>query len=140
MRYANPIDGGYVYPTIAVLSSNGCRSVFRPDLSQHRGSVFNVVEGSGSAISAMWTLHSSRMTLLVVPPWTPYHLETDGECVLFSYSDSRRRKRSVSGATRPVEFGGTTMTRYVWIHSCGRSWHDCSYLTGDGSALKITRA
>jgi hypothetical protein len=27
------------------------------------------------------------VVVFVVPPWTPYHLETDGECVLFSYSD-----------------------------------------------------
>jgi gentisate 1,2-dioxygenase len=25
--------------------------------------------------------------VFVVPPWAPYHIKTDGECVLISYSD-----------------------------------------------------
>jgi gentisate 1,2-dioxygenase len=49
--------------------------------------VFNVVEGSGHAHIGDVDFAFEPHDVFVVPPWTPYHLETDGECVLFSYSD-----------------------------------------------------
>jgi gentisate 1,2-dioxygenase len=49
--------------------------------------VFNVVEGRGET-----NIGDSRFDFLphdifVVPPWTPYSIVADAECVLFSYSD-----------------------------------------------------
>jgi gentisate 1,2-dioxygenase len=87
MRYANPIDGGYVYPTIAVFIQWLPKAFSGQTYRSTEGSVFNVVEGSGHAHIGDVDFAFEPHDVFVVPPWTPYHLETDGECVLFSYSD-----------------------------------------------------
>jgi len=87
MRYSNPINGGYVYPTIAAfiqwLPSGFSGQTYRST----DGAVFNVVEGSGRAHIGDSVFSFERHDVFVVPPWTSYHLESDNECVLFSYSD-----------------------------------------------------
>ena len=87
MRYANPIDGGYVYPTIAVFIQWLPKAFSGQTYRSTEGSVFNVVEGSGHAHIGDVDFAFEPHDVFVVPPWTPYHLEADGECVLFSYSD-----------------------------------------------------
>ena len=87
MRYANPIDGGYVYPTIAVfiqwLPKDFSGQIYRSTDS----TVFTVAEGRGTAHVGKDTFAFEPHDVFVVPPWTSYHFETEGECVLFSVSD-----------------------------------------------------
>jgi gentisate 1,2-dioxygenase len=42
---------------------------------------------SAGHISITEAARISASSVFGVPPWTPYHLKTDGECVLFSYPD-----------------------------------------------------
>jgi len=87
MRYANPIDGGYVYPTIAVCIQWLPKKFSGQTYRSTDGAVFNVVEGSGRAQIGDVEFSFAPHDVFVVPPWTPYRFKTDGECVLFSYSD-----------------------------------------------------
>ncbi len=87
MRYANPVDGGYVYPTIAVFIQWLPKAFSGQTYRATDGTVFNVVEGIGRAHVGDEVFAFSPHDVFVVPPWTAYHLETEGECVLFSYSD-----------------------------------------------------
>jgi gentisate 1,2-dioxygenase len=87
MRYANPIDGGYVYPTIAVFIQWMPKEFSGQTYRSTDGTVFNVVEGRGRAQIGGKDFEFEPHDVLVAPPWTQYHFETEGECVLFSYSD-----------------------------------------------------
>jgi gentisate 1,2-dioxygenase len=87
MRYVNPIDGGYVYPTIAVFIQWLPKGFSGQTYRSTDGAVFNVVEGSGQAHIGDVDFVFEPNDVFVVPPWTPYHLKIDTECVLFSYSD-----------------------------------------------------
>jgi len=48
---------------------------------------FTVVEGRGTAHIGDERFAFEPHDVFVVPPWTPYHLTADEECVLFSLSD-----------------------------------------------------
>ena len=87
MRYANPIDGGYVYPTIAVFIQWMPNGFSGQTYRSTDGTVFNVVEGRGRARIGELDFAFESHDVFVVPPWTYYHFETERECVLFSYSD-----------------------------------------------------
>ena len=87
MRYANPIDGGYVYPTIAVFIQWLPNGFSGQTYRSTDGTVFNVVEGRGRAHVGDTEFAFERHDVFVMPPWTPYRLNTDGACVLFSYFD-----------------------------------------------------
>jgi gentisate 1,2-dioxygenase len=93
MRYANPLDGGYVYPTIAVFIQWLPRHFVGQTYRATDGTAFNVVEGRGRAHIGDNTFDFEPHDVFVVPPWTPYHLETDGECVLFSLSDRAAQEK-----------------------------------------------
>jgi gentisate 1,2-dioxygenase len=87
MRYANPIDGGYVYPTIAVFIQWMPNGFSGQTYRSTDGTVFNVVEGRGRARIGELDFAFEPHDVFVVPPWMYYHFETERECVLFSYSD-----------------------------------------------------
>jgi gentisate 1,2-dioxygenase len=87
MRYANPIDGGFIYRTIATFIQwlpEGFRG--RPYRSTE-SVVFYVIEGSGTIQAGHENFAFAQDDVFVVPPWTKYSLECANECVLFSYSD-----------------------------------------------------
>jgi gentisate 1,2-dioxygenase len=57
---------------------------------QHRstaGTVYNVVEGQGSAEIAGQRFAFERQDTFVVPSWATLRLDAEGETVLFSFSD-----------------------------------------------------
>jgi gentisate 1,2-dioxygenase len=87
MRYANPVDGGYVYPTIATfiqwLPKDFCGQTYRST----DGMVFMVVEGCGTSHIGDERFTFEPHDVFVVPPWTSYYLTADEECVLFGLSD-----------------------------------------------------
>jgi gentisate 1,2-dioxygenase len=87
MRYVNPIDGGYVFPTIAVFIQWLPTGFSGQTYRSTDGAVFKVVEGGGRVHIGDVDFAFEPHDVFVVPPWTPYYLKTDRECVLFSYSD-----------------------------------------------------
>lgn len=93
MRYANPLDGGYVYPTIAVfiqyLPSGFSGQTYRST----DGTAFHVVEGRGTAHIGDKTFDFEPHDVFVVPAWTPYHLTAEEDCVLFSLSDRAAQEK-----------------------------------------------
>lgn len=87
MRYGNPIDRGYVYPTIAAFIQWLPKGFSGQTYRSTDGAVFHAVEGSGRVhIGGSEFLFVAR-DVFVVPPWTAHHFTSDSECVLFSYSD-----------------------------------------------------
>jgi gentisate 1,2-dioxygenase len=87
MRYANPLNGGYVYPTIAVFIQWLPQGFSGQSYRSTDGTVFTVVEGSGRAHIGDVDIAFEPHDVFVVPPWTHYHLTAASECVLFSLSD-----------------------------------------------------
>ena len=87
LRYANPANGRYPFPTMAAFmqwlpkafAGRGCRST--------DGTVFNVVEGRGGVNIGEERYAFAPQDVFVVPPWCTYRFSADTECVLFSFSD-----------------------------------------------------
>jgi len=87
LRYANPATGGYPFPTIAVFMQLLPRGFSGKPYRCTDGTVFNVVEGTGTVAIDGETFAFAPHDVFVVPPWCTYALEAAGDCVLFSYSD-----------------------------------------------------
>jgi gentisate 1,2-dioxygenase len=87
MRYANPVNGGYVYPTIATFIQWLPKDFSGQTYRSTDGMVFTVVEGRGTARIGDERFAFEAHDVFVVPPWTPYYLTADEGCVLFSLSD-----------------------------------------------------
>jgi gentisate 1,2-dioxygenase len=87
MRYVNPANGGYPMPTIGafmqLLPAGFCGVKYRAT----DGAVYAVVEGKGRTRVGTTTLTWGPRDIFVVPSWAPVSHETDGEAVLFSFSD-----------------------------------------------------
>jgi gentisate 1,2-dioxygenase len=87
MRYINPVTGGHAMPTISTfmqLLPKGFRG--RPYRSTD-ATVFVGVEGRGRTIVGDRTFEWGPRDIFVVPSWSVRRHETDGEAVLFSFSD-----------------------------------------------------
>lgn len=87
LRYANPLDGRHPFPTMAVfiqwLPAGFAGTRYRAT----DGTVFVVVEGSGSVTIGDRHYSFAPHDCFVVPPWYHYRLRAEVETVLFSYSD-----------------------------------------------------
>ena len=87
MRYANPLDGGFIYRTIAAfiqLLPKGFRSV---PYRSTESAVFYAIEGNGTIQAGNESFAFEQDDVFVVPPWITYSIESGAECILFSYSD-----------------------------------------------------
>jgi gentisate 1,2-dioxygenase len=87
MQFINPLTGGPAMPTmgafIQLLPGRFRSSGYRAT----DATVYSVVEGTGRVdIDGQRFAFEPRDTF-VVPSWRRVSIETDGECVLFSYSD-----------------------------------------------------
>lgn len=87
-KYANPLDGGHVLPTIGAflqLLPAGFRG------GEHRSSdnvIFVAMEGEGSTVCGEQTFQWRARDVFVVPSWQWIRHETAGsDAVLFSFSD-----------------------------------------------------
>ena len=91
LRYTNPLTGGSPMPTMATFMQLLPPGFSGKAYRQTDGTVFSVVEGSGTAYveSAAGTaqLSFSARDHFVVPSWHSLRLESVAGCVLFSYSD-----------------------------------------------------
>jgi gentisate 1,2-dioxygenase len=87
VRYANPINGGPVLPTmgayLALLPAGFSGEPYRST----DGTIFACAEGKGSTMVDGQTIEWGVNDVFVVPPWKQYAHKADQESVLFSISD-----------------------------------------------------
>jgi gentisate 1,2-dioxygenase len=92
MQYVNPATGGYPMPTIAAFLQwlpSGFES------QSHRatdGTVYCVVEGSGSSQVGEENFEWREHDVFVVPSWCPVRHTASRDAVLFSFSDRPAQK------------------------------------------------
>lgn len=87
MQYINPVTGGHAMPTIGAFLQLLPKGFAGEAYRCTDGTVYSVVEGSGTAtIGDVRFAFESRDTF-VVPSWAPLRLQAEGETVLFSFSD-----------------------------------------------------
>jgi len=87
MQFINPLTGGPAMPTMGSFiqllpkgfRSSPCRST--------DATVYSVVEGTGRVDIGKQSFAFEPRDSFVVPSWHPLAFQTEGECVLFSYSD-----------------------------------------------------
>jgi gentisate 1,2-dioxygenase len=93
LEFTNPADGGAVMPTISAhvrLLPAGFST--RPRASTD-GTVFVVVEGTGSARVDGKDIKLEPRDTLVVPSWRELVLQADTDLVLFGYSDRTAQEK-----------------------------------------------
>jgi gentisate 1,2-dioxygenase len=93
LEFTNPADGGAVMPTISAhvrLLPAGFST--RPRASTD-GTVFVVVEGTGSARVDGKDIPLEPRDTLVVPSWRELVLQADTDLVLFGYSDRTAQEK-----------------------------------------------
>lgn len=87
LRYANPANGRHPFPTMAVFMQILPAGFAGARYRATDGSVFVVVEGSGSIAVGDERYAFAPRDIFVVPSWNAYQLTAETETVLFSYSD-----------------------------------------------------
>lgn len=87
LRYANPANGSHPFPTMAVFMQLLPSGFTGEEYRGTDGTVFCVVEGRGQVAIGGKLYAFEPHDVFVVPPWYSYRFKTDGEVVLFSYSD-----------------------------------------------------
>ncbi len=93
LEFLNPADGGPIMPTIAAhvrLLPAGYAT--RPRRATD-GTVFVVVEGTGTATIEGRAVPLAPRDIVVVPSWHELCLEADSELVLFGYSDKAAQEK-----------------------------------------------
>ncbi len=91
LRYVNPATGSWPIPTIAAFMQLLPRGFSGRPYRSTDGTVFSVVEGTGSAVISRgektWRYDFGPRDHFVVPSWHTVHFEAASEAVLFSFSD-----------------------------------------------------
>lgn len=92
MRYVNPATGGYPMPTIGAFMQLLPAGFAGTPYRATDGTVYSVVEGRGRTRIGTQSFAWGPRDIFVVPSWYPVAHETDGEAVLFSFSDRPAQK------------------------------------------------
>jgi len=91
LRYVNPLTGGWPMPTLGTFLQKLPAGFRGKPWRQTDGTVFSVVEGSGSidleSGEQRWRFDFAARDHFVVPSWHTARLSSDAGCVLFSFSD-----------------------------------------------------
>ena len=87
LRYANPGNGKYPFPTMAAFMQFLPKGFAGKAWRTTENIVFNVSEGSGVAIIAGQRFAFSPHDIFVAPSWCDFAFEAKEDCVIFSYSD-----------------------------------------------------
>jgi len=87
VRYANPINGGPVLPTMGANLALLPKGFKGEPYRSTEGTVFCVAEGKGTTIVDGKELSWGINDVFVVPPWKRYQHNASEEAVLFSISD-----------------------------------------------------
>jgi gentisate 1,2-dioxygenase len=87
VRYANPINGGPVLPTMGAYLALLPKGFKGEPYRSTDGIIFAVAEGQGTTIIDGTPFDWSVNDVFVVPPWKRYFHNASSEAVLFSISD-----------------------------------------------------
>ena len=86
-RYANPVNGGWVMPTMGAHLALLPKGFKGKDYRSTDGTIFVCVEGQGSTRVDGQVLEWGPRDVFVIPPWKRYAHTAKDESVLFSISD-----------------------------------------------------
>jgi gentisate 1,2-dioxygenase len=87
VRYANPINGGPVLPTMGAWLALLPKGFKGEPYRSTDGTVFAVAEGHGTTVIDGKPFAWGVNDVFVVPPWKRYQHDAAEESVLFSISD-----------------------------------------------------
>jgi gentisate 1,2-dioxygenase len=87
MKYANPVTGGHVLPTISSFIQLLPKGFAGTSYRSTESTVATVIEGRGRARVGDRVYTFGPKDVFVVPNWTWVSLEADEDTVIFSYSD-----------------------------------------------------
>lgn len=87
MQYINPLTGGSAMPTLTTAMRLLPKGLTTAAYRCTAGTVFTVVEGSGTARCNGNTFDWEPHDVFVIPSWHEFVLESASDAVLFSYSD-----------------------------------------------------
>ena len=87
MNYNNPLTGGSAMPTISTAMRLLPAGFVSEPYRCTAGTVFSVVEGTGTARVGDDVFHYGPRDTFVVPSWYPLVIEAANDSVLFTYSD-----------------------------------------------------
>jgi gentisate 1,2-dioxygenase len=87
VRYANPVNGGPVLPTMGAYLSLLPEGFKGEPYRSTDGTIFACAEGRGTTVVDGKTLEWKVNDVFVVPPWKRYQHNATEESVLFSISD-----------------------------------------------------
>jgi len=87
MLYINPVTGCTAMPTFTTAIQLLPRGFTSELYRSTAGTVFSVVEGTGSVVVGDVRFKFGPKDHFVVPSWVPFTLSADQEAVIFSYSD-----------------------------------------------------
>jgi gentisate 1,2-dioxygenase len=87
MQYINPVTGGSAMPTITAAMQLIPAGFTTMPYRSTSGTIYSVVEGSGTVEIGDRTFTLVPKDLFVVPSWWPITITADADLVLFSYSD-----------------------------------------------------
>ena len=87
MEFINPMTGGHAIPTIAAFIQLLPKGFQSKPYRCTDGTVFSVVEGTGSVTIGEQKFDFEPRDTFVVPSWFPLQIQANSEAVLFSFSD-----------------------------------------------------
>jgi gentisate 1,2-dioxygenase len=87
LKFANPLNGDYVLPTIASYIQLLPKSFHTLPYRSTEGRIFVAVEGSGTVRIGNATYAFKKDVIFVAPNWCWYSFDADEDTILFSYSD-----------------------------------------------------
>ncbi len=87
MAYTNPTTGGSAMPTISTMLQLIPKGFNTTSYRSTAGTVFSVIEGSGSVSIGQDCYSLGPKDLFVAPSWHPISFVADDDLVIFSYSD-----------------------------------------------------
>jgi gentisate 1,2-dioxygenase len=87
LRYVNPATGDYAMPTMSTFMQLLPKSFAGTPYRSTDGTVFVCVEGSGETRIGEERLRWGPNDVFIVPSWARHAHRSDGEAVLFSFSD-----------------------------------------------------
>ena len=87
LRYVNPANGKDTMPTIATFLQLLPKGFVGKKARSTDGTVYHVVEGSGTAHIGNQSFAFTKKDVFVVPSWEPVSFDTNEDVVLFSFSD-----------------------------------------------------
>lgn len=87
LRFANPLDGGNLMPTIASFMQLFPAGFSSAPVRSTDAAIYSVVEGSGRVHIGEESFSYDQHDVFVVPNWMDVRFDVERESVLFSYSD-----------------------------------------------------